>query len=333
MEPVGQVTGRPGAGLLVGAVDCHVHACPHLNARSLDVLGAVEEAGAAGMRGIGLMDNFANSSGLAALANRRLGHLGVEVFGGLIMEPPAGGVCAEAVRIALGYGYGPDDGARFVSLPTHHTRHVARSEGRSSAYVEGCLEIPENAPLPDPLPEILDLLAAADAVFNTGHVSGPEAVRAVEAARAAGVSRILAPCSHFDSETVAEIAGLGAVAEFSFFFASHATQVGLTHVDAAKNVVAAVPAPLMAERIRAAGVGSSILSSDCGVFVLPPPAEGLREFLLLMREAGFTEAELRRMSSETPARLFRVGGAASAPGGATSPGAATVPESSDGPRG
>ena len=173
--------------------------------------------------------------------------------------------------------------------------------------MEGCLEIPESGPLPGDLPEILDLIAAADAVFNTGHVSGPEAVRAVEAARAAGVSRILAPCSHFEEATVAEIAGLGAFAEFSFFFASHATQVGLTHVDAAKNAIAAVTAPLMAERIRAAGAENTVLSSDCGVFLLPPPVEGLREFLLLMREAGFTDAELRRMSGEVPTRLFRVG--------------------------
>ena len=71
--------------------------------------------------------------------------------------------------------------------------------------------------------------------------------------------------------------------------------------------VAAVPAPLMAERLRAAGAENAILSSDCGVFLLPPPVEGLREFLLLMREAGFSHVELRRMSAETPARLFRVG--------------------------
>ena len=307
MEPAVSRPARPGTELLAGAVDCHVHACPHLNARSLDVFDAVEEAAAAGMRGVGLMDNFANSSGLAALANRRLGHLGVEAFGGLVMEPPAGGVSAQAVRTALGYGYGPGDGARFVSLPTHHTRNVARSEGRPPTYVESCLEIPESGALPGALPEILDLVAAADAVFNTGHVSGPEAVRAVEAARAAGVSRILAPCSHFDDETVAEIAGLGAFAEFSFFFVSHATQVGLTHVDAAKNAIAAVTASLIAGRVRAAGVENAVLSSDCGVFLLPPPVEGLREFLLLMGEAGFTDAELRRMSGETPARLFRVG--------------------------
>ena len=66
--------------------------CPHINHRSLDVLQAVRAAAAAGMRGLGLMDNFANSSGYAALAQRELADLDVVVFGGLIMEPPAGGV-------------------------------------------------------------------------------------------------------------------------------------------------------------------------------------------------------------------------------------------------
>ena len=49
---------RPGAHLLVDAVDGHVHACPHRNARSVDLFDAVEQAAAAGMRAIGLMDNF-----------------------------------------------------------------------------------------------------------------------------------------------------------------------------------------------------------------------------------------------------------------------------------
>lgn len=298
---------RPGADLLIGAVDTHIHACPHLNGRSLDVFDAVHEAAEAGMAAIGLMDNFANSAGMAALANRQLRHLGVEVFGGLIMEPPAGGLSAETVEIALGYGYGPGDGARFISLPTHHTRNIARSEGRSPSFVEACLEIPETGPLPGDLPRILDMVAAADVVLNSGHVSGPEAVRAVEAARAAGVARILVPASHYDTDTVREVVSLGAIAEFSFFFVSHATQVGLTHVDAARHRVPPVAAPEMAGLIAAAGPSNAILNSDCGVFVLPPPVEGLREFLLLMGEAGIAEADLRRMTTDVPNALFRLG--------------------------
>ena len=298
---------RPGSELLEGAVDCHVHACPHLNARCLDVFQAARQAADAGMRAMGLMDNFANSAGLAALAMRELGELGLEVFGGLIMEPPAGGVSAEAVRIALDYGYGPGTGARFVSLPTHHTRNIAAQEGRAADYIESCLAIPETGPLPDPLPEILDTIAARDVVFNTGHVSAAEAVRATEAARERGVERILVPCSHYDEATVSEVCGLGAFAEFSFFFVSHATQVGLTHVDDERHTVAAVGVPQMARLIRAATPERTVVSSDCGVFVLPPPAEGFREFLLLLEAAGFGRDALKTMAADNPARLFKLG--------------------------
>jgi hypothetical protein len=297
----------PGTDLLKGAVDCHVHACPHLNGRSVTVFEAVRNAATAGMRGIGLMDNFCNSSGYAALAMRELGELGVEVFGGLIMEPPAGGVSAEAVRIALGYGYANGAGARFISLPTHHTRNVARQEGRSPAYIEACIEIPERGDLPGDLPEILDLIARHDAVLNTGHVSGREAVRLVEVAKHRGVSRILVPSSYYSVDEVRALAGLGAMTEHSFFFVSHATQAGLTHVDAEKHTVPQVLAPRMVELIRAAGPEHSVLSSDCGVFLLPPPHEGLREFLLLLESCGLTRAELERMVVDNPARLFKVG--------------------------
>lgn len=298
----------PGMNLLVGAIDCHVHACPHINARSLDVFEAVRAAAAAGMSGIGLMDNFSNSSGLAALARRELGDLGVDVFGGLIMEPPAGGVSAAAVRAALAYGYAGEDGARFISLPTHHTRNIARQEARDEAYVEMCLEIPETGELPDPLNEILDLIATNEVVLNTGHISGPEACRLVEIARSRGVSRILVPSSHFNTGEVRQITEAGAFAEFSFFFMSHAVQLGLTHVDEEKHTVAAVPLPVMAELIRAATPDRTVLSGDCGVFVLPPPVEGFREFLLMIESAGFAVKSLRQMVADNPAYLFKVTG-------------------------
>jgi len=297
---------RPGVELLRGAVDNHIHACPHLNARSVDVFEAVRDAADAGMRAIGLMDNFCNSAGYAALARRTLGHLGIDVFGGLIMEPPAGGVTVDAVTAALGYGYGPGTAARFISLPTHHTRYIARQERRPPSYVEGCLEIPAKGELPDPLPEILDLIAANDVVLNTGHLSGAETVRLVELALRRGVTRILAPASYFTPEEASAVARLGAYVEFSFFFLSHATQVGLTHVDGERHTVEPVTLPKIERLIRAAGPERTILSSDCGVYILPPPVEGFREFLLLVESAGFSREELRLMSSTNAATLFRV---------------------------
>lgn len=302
-------TRAPGEDWLVGAIDGHVHACPHINGRRLDVLQAVRQAASAGMAAIGLMDNFANSSGLAELAMRELGHLGVEVWGGLIMEPPAGGVTAEAVRIALDYGYGGTaHGARFISFPTHHTRHVARQEGRSAAHIERCFHVPERGPLPDPLPEILERAAARDVVLNLGHLSESEYIRLAEAASSAGVRRLLVPANHLSAHAVEALARFDAYFEFSFFFVSHATQVGLTHVDAERHRIAAAPIETLTGLIQAARHDRVILSSDAGSALLPPPVESLRCFLLLLNAAGLSADALLPMIRDNPARLFRVAG-------------------------
>lgn len=294
----------PGSHLLRGAIDCHVHCAPHLNHRSVNVFEAVRQAAAAGMRGIGIMCNFQNTSGFAALANQELGHLGVHAFGGVIMQPTAGGITLEVAKAAIGYGYGPGTGARFVSLPTHHTRMVAEREGRSPAFLETTFWVPPNGKIPDPVPAIMDLCAARDVVFDCGHVAGREAVALAEEAKRRGVARIRTHASRYAVEEIAALTALGAYAEFSFFILTHATQVGLTHVDDEKHRIAAnATIQDFTPRIRAAGA-RAILSTDSGVFLLPPPVEAFREFLLLIESEGFSEPEIRRMIATNPAALF-----------------------------
>lgn len=296
-----------GMHLLKGAIDCHIHCAPHLSGRSVNVFDAIRQAAAAGMRAIGIMCNFQNTSGLAALVNDELGHLGVEAFGGLIMQPTAGGVTLEAARTAIGYGYGPGTGARFVSLPTHHTRHVAMREGRSPAFLETTFFVPESGKVPDPVPAIMELCAAKDVVFDCGHVSAREAVALTEEAKRRGVARIRTHCARYAPDEIAAITALGAYAEFSFFVLTHATQVGLTHVDDEKHKIAANSVIQdFTPRIRAAG-DRAILSTDAGVYLLPPPVEAFREYLMLVESEGFSETEIRRMIGENPAKLFNVG--------------------------
>lgn len=297
---------RYGMHYLNGAIDCHVHVCPHLNGRSADVFEAVRDAAAAGMRAIGLMDNFQNSSGFAALAMRELGELGVEVFGGVIMQPVAGGVTVDTARTAIGYGYGPGTGARFVSLPTHHTRAVAEREGRSPAYLETCFAVPEGRPVPDEVLAIMDLCAEQDVVFDCGHVSGREAILLCETARDRGLTRLRTHCGRYETDEIAAIAATGAYAEFSFFLLSHATQVSLTHVDQEKHSIPGQTVHDLAPRIRAAG-DRAIVSSDAGVFLLAPPVEAFREYMLLLEAAGFAEAEIRQMNTTNPTALFGIG--------------------------
>lgn len=297
-----------GMERLQGAVDSHVHCCPHINDRTVSVFDATRQAASAGMKGLGLMDVFANSSGLAALAMRELGHLGVDVFGGIVLEPYVGGLSARVVETALDIGYGPGTGARFVSLPCHHTKMVAEAEGRSPAYVESCLSIPETGPLPDPLPEIMELVASRDVVFNTGHVTGPECARVVEEAARRGCRRILCPSSYYGPQTVTELVRLGAFVEFAFFVMSHATQVGQTMIDAEKHRFAAVDLEAVAANIGAVGCANVVLSSDSGSYVLAPPVEALREWLVMVASTGVSDDDLRVMAADNPGRLFKVAG-------------------------
>lgn len=298
----------PGSHMLRGAIDCHVHCAPHLNGRSVNVFEAVRQAAAAGMRAIGIMCNFQNTSGYAALANEELGHLGCHAFGGVIMQPTAGGVTLEVAKAAIGYGYGPGTGARFVSLPTHHTRYIAEKEGRSPAFLETTFQVPPSGRIPDPVPAIMDLCAERDVVFDCGHVSGREAVALAEEAKRRGVTRIRTHGSRYAQEEIQAITAAGGYVELSFFILTHATQVGLTHVDEEKHRISGgATIHDFAPRIRAAG-DRCILSSDAGVFLLPPPVEAFREYLLLVESAGFTEAEIRRMTSTNPAALFGLPG-------------------------
>jgi hypothetical protein len=179
----------------------------------------------------------------------------------VILEPYAGGLSVAAVEVALSMGYGPGTGARFVSLP-RHSKFVARSEGRGPAYVDACLGIPTEGDLPDPLPEIIDRCVAADVVFNTGHLSGPEALRVVEAARRRGATRVLVPASYLDSHTAEAIAAEGAYLEFGFFVMSHATQVGQTMIDKEKHRFPLVQLSAIADIIRRVGPDRRTLGPD-----------------------------------------------------------------------
>lgn len=294
-----------GRNIVEGTVDCHVHVCPHLNGRSLNVFSAVRAAAEAKQRAIVLMDNFQNSSGYAALAMEELGHLGVEVLGGIILQPTAGGLSAEVVRAAIGYGYRPGQGARFVSMPTHNTRHVAKFENRDPAYVEAAFHVPLEGALPDELLEILDICTAENVVFDCGHISGAEAVVLATAAKARGVRSIRAHCADYAHAEIATLAEMGVYCEFSFFVLSPATQVGLTHVDSEKHTIPGTTLAAHAARIRAAGQ-MAVVSSDSGISLLAPPVETFRQFLSLLATAGFDESQLRMMSRTNPAALFSI---------------------------
>ena len=188
--------------LLVGALDIHVHAGPHIfsSPRRVDPFEAAAEARAAGMRAIVYMDVFEMSNGTAWTVNRWLrsraaAPAAFTAYGGLILNTVYGGMNPRAVRTALAYG----DGAKYVSFGAHSTYFQAAREGHvvdgcfvplSELYpsfqtqeLDRCIRIPLDAEPDRRLDAILSLIAEhPDVYLNTGHVSADEAVRLVDLA-------------------------------------------------------------------------------------------------------------------------------------------------------
>ena len=137
--------------------------------------------------------------------------------------------------------------------------------------------------------------------------SAEEAARLCQEAKRRGVERIIVPAVNYAADLIGDIVATGAYAEFFFFGLTHATHTASVNVEAQINSPSAVSLADTAARIRAAGPERTILSGDLGMAVLPPPVEGLREFLLTIRSAGFSDDEIRAMVVHNPTHLFKVG--------------------------
>ena len=291
--------------LLKGSVDNHIHCCPHINKRSTNIFEVIKKAEQLKMHAVGLMDNFSNTSGYASLVKKYLPKLKLKVFGGLIMEPPSGGVSYENAKISLNYSYFQNDGAKFISFPTHHTRHIAKLEKRKKNYIKNCFHVPDTGPTQETM-KILELIAQKNIVMNTGHLSAKETINLVKYAKKIGVKKILIPSNTFDLTTITKLKKFRPKFEFSYFFISKATDIPLTHVDGEKHKIQGTNEKLLKILIKTAGPKNVILSSDCGVSILPKPHIGFSKFINHIQKLGFSKKEIEYMIKINPKKLFNL---------------------------
>ena len=317
--------------LLRGAIDIHVHAGPHIfsSPRRVDPIQAAIEAREAGMRAIVYMDVFEMSNGIAWLVNRHVP--GITTYGGLIMNTVYGGMNPRAVRTALDYG----DGAKYVSFGAHSTHFQASREGHSvdgkfvplselfpkfkTEELDRCIRIPLNEEPGPELDEILSLIGERPEVFmNTGHVSVAEAQRLVDLAPRYGIRKILVASSVTKIATIDELRRLiagGAYIEHTLAAFTHTTPIPKTHYYVEKEYVSideGMPGgtkagvDTVAQQVQELGAQHFILSSDLGVYTLPTPVEGMREFVACMLDLGVVPDDIRTMIVSNPMRLLGI---------------------------
>jgi len=315
--------------LLKGAIDIHVHAGPHIHSspRRVDPVQAAQEARDAGMRAIVFMDVFEMSNGTSWLVNRVVPDF--QTFGGLILNTVYGGMNPRAVKTALYYG----SGAKYISFGAHSTYYQAAREGHivEDAFVplselypkfkaqelDRCIQIPlEGSPSPE-LDEILGLIADHPSVYLvTGHVSVDEGRRLVDLSQEYGIKKVVVSSSITKSATLdqlREMADKGAFIEYTLAAYTHTTPIPKTHYYVEREYMSIdegmEEAPLggvkhVAEEIEGLGAKHCILCTDFGVYTLPSPVEGLREFIACMLDLGISEDDIRIMTKTNPENLL-----------------------------
>ena len=315
--------------LLQDAIDIHVHAGPHLfsSPRRVDPVEAATQARDAGMRAIVFMDVFEMSNGTAWIVNRVVRDF--QTFGGLIMNTVYGGMNPRAVKTALHYG----DGAKYISFGAHSTYFQAAREGHlvdgqfvplSDLYpkfrkeeLDRCIRIPvDEEPGPE-LDEILSLIAKHPRVYlNTGHISVEEALRLIDLAARYGIRKVLVASSVTKIATMDQLkamAATGAFIEYTLAAYTHTTPIPKTHyyvereymsIDEGMHEAPTGGVKRVAEQIRELGAEHCILGTDFGVYTLPSPVEGLREFVACMMDLGIPPDDIRTMIKTNPERLL-----------------------------
>jgi len=315
--------------LLIGAIDIHVHAGPHIfsSPRRVDPIQAAIQARDAGMQAIVYMDVFQMSTGTAWLVNRVVPDF--KTYGGLILNTVYNGMNPRSVKTAIYYG----EGAKFISFGAHSTYFQAAREGRkvegefiplSKLYprfeteeLSRCIRIPLNkAPGPE-LDEILQLIASNPQMFmNTGHVSVKEALRLVDLAQEYGIKKVLVASAVSKIATMEQLkymAARGAFIEYTLAAYTHTTPIPKTHyyvereyasIDEGMEDEPSGGVRVVAEQIQELGPDRCIIGTDFGVYTLPAPVEGLREFVACLLDLGIPAGDIRKLVKTNPERLL-----------------------------
>lgn len=270
--------------------DIHVHAAPDIWPRLGDDAQILRWYAEAGFSGCVLKGHYDATAGRALAASAGLA---IRVYGGQVLNQHVGGVNPAAVAAALAMG------ARVIWMPTAdaHTQHSAglpRLCRHRPGLSDASYAIPPvDWSSEDRIRQILALIAEADAVLATGHLSGPEVVWLVDEARRAGVSRILLTHPSYtvpglSAALTRELTERGAYAEVT------AVQL-LSQPDCDADRLAAF--------VRTVGYDRVVLSSDAGQPENPRPPEALQLLMDALAGAGLDREALTACASDIPERL------------------------------
>ncbi len=276
---------------LAGCIDFHLHSGPDHVPRLLNDIQVGQKAREMGMRGVTLYNHHVPTHDRAYIVRQVVP--GIEVFGGVALNYPIGGINPAAVEMALRFS---GDCMRYVKMPSHsaahHIAHKAHEEGRK--WDGSGLRIYDSSGkiLPEAR-KVLMMIAKADIAVLTGHISPEEDVALVKTAKEEGVRKIVIThainaTQRVPMDSMKEMVEMGAFIEHCFLNLYQKQVTIEQYVEAIKEL----------------GAEHTVLSTDLGQGMNPLPTDGLKQFILLLMKQGIGQLEIDLMTKRNPARLL-----------------------------
>jgi len=214
---------------------------------------------------------------------------GVEVFGGITLNYAVGAINPDAVETMLKFSGGC---GREVKLCTYQAAHdMARKAKKPDAGGIRVLDGSGNV-IPE-LRRIMKIVAKADVIFSTGHVSPKEALVVLKAAKEEGIRKMMV--TH----------AMGEIVRMSLDDVKRAVELGAfiehCYLNVYKNEISIEE---IVKAIKETGADHNVIATDLGQALNPVPSEGLREFIIQLSKQGIKEEEIDLMARKNPARLL-----------------------------
>jgi hypothetical protein len=288
-----------------GGFDLHVHVDPDVIPRRITDLELARHCLARGLRGFVLKSHYTSTAERAAVV--RAAVPGVEALGAITLNGAVGGLNPLAVEVAA------REGARIVWLPTVDAENEAHAHGppggkrplwaklQDELRARG-LPVPavpvldERGRVREALRQVLQVVAAHGVVLATGHLSRDEIFKVVAAAREERVEHVVVTHPDYPTQGLSEDDQRALVRQGAWMERC-----------AAPSYSGKVPWERLFASTRAVGAERTVLSTDFGQPANPPVEDGLAIMADEFLAAGFSEADVRRMTVDNTVALAGAG--------------------------
>lgn len=280
---------------LKGVIDMHVHSNPDIRHRAYDDFELMEAAIRVGARAIVIKTHQGTTVDRAYLCNRHneIMHHGdndFTMFGSITLNRQMGGLNAAAVESGLKLG------AKVIWLPTQSARNnLEKQKGDLSKAVE---VIRDGKIVPE-LQDIFQLIKDFDVVLGTGHLSPEEIFRVVEAARNAGVRKIVVTHPEWWMVGMSLEEQVRLVQDYDIIL-EHCFAQPMGGGKYKSNL------PLNLEAIQACGYKNVMVSTDGGQVENPFWEAALKQYIQYLADHGISEEQIFYMTHEIQTRLLNL---------------------------